>query len=1476
MAGPDGATGPAKAKPGGKHRGDHFLRRESRVENLDYLVGQQVWIKVETDELFALATVKSFSADKVSVSYNGEQLTVPLEDCLNVDVMNAPLDTHDLVKLPHANSAVVLDILRTRFMADCIYTYAGKLLIVLNPFKLIPNLYGPAVIERYRRSDTSLGFPSDVPPHTYAVAQCAVNGLLRGDQCQSCIVSGESGAGKTETAKQLMAFFAHGPSDASDTVQQVVMGSNVILEAFGNAKTLRNNNSSRFGKFIKIRVAPEGGLKGGIICSYMLELSRIEFQSEDERNYHIFYQCLKGLSAAERQAFGFRPLEWYKFLSEGKCCDAPGIDDVQEFAAVRRELLQLFPDQAFEDFMRCIAGILLCGNIEFSEVAAMGVENAAAVANKPDFEQLCALMGFNAEQAERALTTKVVTIQGSSIASAITVPAAEVNVRALAKDLYGALFEFCIDKINSIIQFDDAAHRWIGILDIYGFEYFKRNTYEQLLINYANERLQQYFINRVFAAEVAEYDSEGIDHSSIRYTDNSGVLQVFDKANCSIFSFLEEQCLIQTGSAEKFTASCKAKIKSELFVPAQGAVCRFTVVHTATSVVYDTDEFVAKNKHKLSTPLVELLHASANSVVRACSERIPAETGNMKGKFLGSKFQSSIGALMRSLSATESHFIRCIKTNQKKQPLLVEPRNVYGQLISLSIVEAIQTIHRGFAYRATFEQFIRDNEFLNSFAQGGSSAGGADLRATISGIMRNLSIPDGEYQIGHTKVFLKKNGWMLLEKVFLQYSKASKPLSEALHSFFRVWRNRRHLESSRTAIVRIQANIRRYQAQAETLATREHAHTLIGLAVILDFILNEDPRVAAATTIQSWCRMALCRRRYRTLLAERREAERSARVARNLRRFRIAKHVVAACRLLARACEARARERAATTIAAAWRRHVAVRLLNHLRLRRITNFAATFIQKHVRGYLQRKAYRRTLGLRSHVCRIQAAFRTCLTINRLTPSIAAPLCGIRRRLRLSARLTTVQLLLRAVVSHRRLLAANAAVLSLQKYCWSRSCRDEIGRVTRAAAAIQGSWRRHRQHSIIRQERHRLLADSGRQLLERLTTQETACAHSVLERCRAAQGRRVAPVHVNIHADHRSAYPDGWSACLDKLCSPGGSRPPAITALSCGSDFTLAVFDAHEVYGFGTALAVRGDRELRPTSRQPRLLARIPLPLQVLSVKCGAEHAILHLSDGALYGWGGNAHGQCGVPSSGPLASPTLVRMPLRGGAPLRVRSVGVGALHNCAVCEGGEVLVWGSCRDLNLPSFLEDVRSPAELPPGDWLQGERAREAHCGNRVGYLLTEAGRLLSFGSAGNGQLGHEFPQRCFPRPVALPGRVISLSCGANFTLAVTEAFDVYVFGTALAVRGDRELRHAFFAPERLACDPAALRSPAVRCSAGLWESNVLTEDGLLWAWSYLLLEGGRARPILYRYSCLSGHIVRDVQTAFSPALSATLAVL
>ncbi|CDJ59143.1 myosin, putative, partial [Eimeria maxima] len=373
-------------------------RKYSEVQLGDYLIGSQVWIRDnKKEELYTLATVKKIEGTTLTVEIDGGVTKdVQQDECLNANVGVTPETCNDLSKLPHANEAAALQIIRDRYLKDQIYTYAGRLLIAMNPFKLIPGLYDSSCITRYQNSDTSRGFPIDLPPHTYSIAQLAMDYLRINKENQSCIVSGESGAGKTETARQLMQYFATDKQGKGGSkIQDIILGANPVLEAIGNAKTLRNNNSSRFGRFVKLDVSPTGGIRGGIINNYMLELSRIEFQSKGERNYHIFYQLIKGLNNNDKNNCLFKNIHEYEFLNKSDCYEVDTVDDLKEFNEVQQQLDQLFTKEEKLAYFQILSAVLLCGNIDFVNVQAMGTDKAAKLRNETEFEQVATLLGVN-------------------------------------------------------------------------------------------------------------------------------------------------------------------------------------------------------------------------------------------------------------------------------------------------------------------------------------------------------------------------------------------------------------------------------------------------------------------------------------------------------------------------------------------------------------------------------------------------------------------------------------------------------------------------------------------------------------------------------------------------------------------------------------------------------------------------------------------------------------------------------------------------------------------------------------------------------------------------------------------------------------------------------------------------------------------------------------------------------------------------
>ncbi|KAF8818153.1 myosin H [Cardiosporidium cionae] len=735
-------------------------RKYSELDIGEHIVGSTVWIKSSTESIYKEVVVKTVTGNVLTVSIDGETQEVDASECLNSNVGVEPQAIYDLAKLTHANEAAALDVIQKRYMKDEIYTYAGRLLVVMNPFKLINGLYDSRCLTKYQATQATHGFPTDVPPHTYAVAQVALNTMKSTKECQSCItfilLSGESGAGKTETARHLMQYFAAAKVQigGKKAIQDVILGANPLLEALGNAKTVRNNNSSRFGRFVKLEVPEAGGICGGSISSYMLELSRVEFQAKNERNYHIFYQLIKALPQNVKNDIKLKAAEEYNFLNQSGCYEVSTVNDMEEFKLVQRQLDLILSDEEKNDYFKALSAILLAGNIQYENTQAMGTDKAGKVSNWKDFEIVCNLLGISATSCDKAITTTTVTIGGSAIESACSAEQANIVCKALAKEAYSTCFEFFIKRINKLIYFDDENKLWIGILDIYGFEFFEKNSYEQFLINYANEKLQQFFIQQVFQAEKAEYEVEGIDHSMITYSDNAEVILVFDKPKSSILSFLEEQCLLQTAP-----------------------------------VLYSTEEFVAKNKHKIPNDLCELLKNSTNSAIKAAYEDYEiVDSKNMRGKFVGSKFQKSMGGLMLNLKKTNAHFIRCVKPNQQKAPRLFDAQTTLGQLICLSVFEAIGIIHKGFAYRSTFEEFVENNKILMNVV--GAQTGGSDVKGACLSMLERIGVPKDQWQMGTTKIFIRKDGWLLIDRYFRQIMSKLSPLVMKLQSIYRAWKNR--------------------------------------------------------------------------------------------------------------------------------------------------------------------------------------------------------------------------------------------------------------------------------------------------------------------------------------------------------------------------------------------------------------------------------------------------------------------------------------------------------------------------------------------------------------------------------------------------------------------------------------------------------------------------------------------------------------
>ncbi|CAF0777038.1 unnamed protein product [Brachionus calyciflorus] len=796
--------------------------------------------------------------DQVEINYDIQSNQVPnpkLPPLRNPDIL---IGQNDLTALSYLNEPEVLYNLEVRFLtSNQIYTYCGIVLVAINPYESLP-IYGNETIQAYNGRDVQ-----NMDPHIFSVSESAFQKMIQFDQNQSIIVSGESGAGKTVSAKYAMRYFANvGGSSEETQVEKKVLASNPIMEAFGNAKTTRNDNSSRFGKFIQIDFNRSHHIVGGSMKTYLLEKSRVVFQAPQERNYHIFYQLCSQSDKKEYEYLRLGPASKFVYTNQGEAEKIDNVDDNHVFKDTLDafKLLEISKKDQLVIFS-LISAILHLGNVRIS--GEKSNEASFVAKNDQSISIMCDLLKIDENHMRAWLCNKRIKTVNEVVNTPLTLSQALFSRDALAKHMYSQLFNWVVSQINKCLKSPVKTHSFIGVLDIYGFETFQINSFEQFCINYANEKLQQQFCQHVFKLEQEEYVREQIKWSFIEFYDNQPCIELIE-GKIGILDLLDEECKMPKGSDLTWCNKLYDKhLKPASTTTGTGSKNHFSkprmsqksfiIHHFAENVEYQVDGFLEKNRDTVLEEQLKVLKYSEIEFISEifCEESdeskpkgyevkrntmpAPTKTQMIRKKTVGSQFRESLNNLMTALNSTTPHYVRCIKPNDLKAPFKFEAKRAVEQLRACGVLETVRISAAGYPSRWTYQEFFQRYRMLFKTL---SSINRSNLKETCENILISLIKDETKYQFGKSKIFFQAGQVAYLEKL---RSDKLKSAGIMIQKHIRGW-------LARSKFNKIKKSCLLIQCQSRGLLARR--------------LLKHKKETRAAITIQSNWRAYMARKKY--------------------------------------------------------------------------------------------------------------------------------------------------------------------------------------------------------------------------------------------------------------------------------------------------------------------------------------------------------------------------------------------------------------------------------------------------------------------------------------------------------------------------------------------------------------------------------------------------------------------------------------
>ncbi|XP_024881151.1 myosin heavy chain, muscle isoform X13 [Temnothorax curvispinosus] len=789
------------------------------------------WVPDEK-EGYLLGEIKATKGDVVSVGLPGGETKQFRKDQLSQ--VNPPKfeKAEDMADLTYLNEASVLHNLKQRYYAKLIYTYSGLFCVAINPYKRFP-VYTHRCAKLYRGKRRS-----EVPPHIFAISDGAYVNMLTNSENQSMLITGESGAGKTENTKKVIAYFAtvgastkkekeDTGSQKKGSLEDQVVQTNPVLEAFGNAKTVRNDNSSRFGKFIRIHFGPSGKLAGADIETYLLEKARVISQQTLERSYHIFYQIMSGsVKGLKEMCLLSNNITDYYFVSQGKTT-IPGLDDGEELLVTDQAFDVLgFTQEEKDNIYKITAAVMHMGGMKFKQ---RGREEQAEADGTEEGERVAKLLGCDCADLYKNLLKPRIKVGNEFVTQGRNKDQVAYSVGAMSKAMFDRLFKWLVKKCNETLDTKQKRQHFIGVLDIAGFEIFDFNSFEQLCINFTNEKLQQFFNHHMFVLEQEEYTKEGIEWAFIDFgMDLLACIDLIEKP-MGILSILEEESMFPKATDKTFEEKLNNNHlgKSPNFLkpkppkPGQQAA-HFAIGHYAGNVPYNITGWLEKNKDPLNDTVVDQFKKSTNKLLVEIFADHPGQSGDAGGgggggkggrgkkgggfSTVSSSYKEQLNNLMTTLRATQPHFVRCIIPNELKQPGVIDSHLVMHQLTCNGVLEGIRICRKGFPNRMVYPDFKLRYKILAPAAVDKAK----EPKDAAAAVLESTGLDADMYRLGHTKVFFRAGVLGQMEE--LRDERLGKIVSW-MQAYIRGYLSRKDykkLQEQRLALVVVQRNLRKY------------------------------------------------------------------------------------------------------------------------------------------------------------------------------------------------------------------------------------------------------------------------------------------------------------------------------------------------------------------------------------------------------------------------------------------------------------------------------------------------------------------------------------------------------------------------------------------------------------------------------------------------------------------------------------------